>query len=104
MTAVGTFTVAFLQPSFTVQLQLASVADSREAIEQSFWFQSEIGSFLGLSQDEPAQHFQLQELDGLVNTWSGFIGHNGVYANFILVRACNCVPTEPGQAYVAFVP
>lgn len=101
---VGTYTLAFSQPNFTVQVELASIAETREVIEHEPWF-DEIAAHLGLTKRaEKPTHFQLQELNGLVNTWAGFIGHEGVYAAFTLVRVCTCVPTERGQAFVPFMP
>jgi hypothetical protein len=99
------YTVAFHEPRFTAQVTAASVGEVRKAIEASGWFSSSVARHLSAEAIAPSElHFQLQELDGLVSTWAGFFGYRGVYAPFVLVRACAVAAKEPHLEFVAFVP
>ena len=83
------YTVAFTAPQFIAQVRALGIDDVRRAVETAPWFASQIAPALQLEPGEPPTDFALSPLQGLHDSWGGFILHRGATVSFVLVAVAD---------------
>jgi len=98
------YTIIFEEPRFITQVYVNEPNELESEILASKWFKEVISTHLKIveSQREGVM-IQMEQLDGLINTWSGWVGHQGIYAMFALVKA-DSVNVDSGKRYTPFNP